>query len=1485
MISKREITLLLLIILIGTIFASKYSSRFPIGTYSYMGNRNYVYDNREFFIDSMLDLGYNTNIMEVFSSGDSSVSDYSDVFTKMYNDGEVGLDAVIMDKRWDSSHYNSTYAYSTGSYQRFEAEYTSGEHVLEGDNLLSQYWYRSRSDTWAKRRGQVDPFDYRYWLCSAGDSTGYAYTDVKYRWNTAANDSIRIGKEFYLKQLATPDTQNYIYITYSFLLSNVPDTLPDATPLVAFIPEGFPYNTSGGHELFSNRLVHENEYNDNTGSVTTFTYDDYSNLLDPTDKIYVTIKISYAELNNKSLLAETDNWWKKKLVNLNPRLFWFGKCDLRLDYIDIEDQIFHDMKVVDGSGNIIMDPSVASAMTTQMGSIAPGYQDLISGFYTIDEPTQPLWESYRLVQQNTNATIMSAAYDQDYRKFPLSNATNKYYDHVDAFINVSTPKVIMPDMYPLRPQYTDWNSAGGTGQNLQNVIDDKVLRQYANAKGYAMADINRKFYPVVQSFGSWDKNQWISWMLPPTEMQNMLQLLPLCYQPDGIFNYRLFGYQSEQIGTSLVAGDYAPLLSIQSVYDIPTLPEGSEYDMRFGDDNLTRIGYEAPQVYSPTYNTIKDANRKLALYGPLLKSITWIGADPIMVEGYHPEISIGNMMLSGLSVQENTGEYDGYVQCGYYKDGDNPVFMLVNRRANYFNTANTYNHPTPNVVPVDHYSNCFPAANSQVVDFALSNGAYNEYGTYPILFDPYDNSKYYANNEVVSVTFGPGDGKLLQMCASLPEIVADSYTIKRKGILSGEIVLLEGGVVNVEAGTDLTIKKGSVIRVTSGASFTFRGSVTIEDSVSVMVEENGVASFINAVCKWGKDSALKVELGTLEINGSSFASTDTTAIRWSGISASNSSIVTLSNCTIADAFQNSITNSFLSATNTTFKVPANSYGLLIANDLDGFDTIITNTIDGKGFYGDCNTNSRGLCLGAMRNMAIIHNVRFHNLQFGLYKASSLGEPDSIAYCNFSGCIDGIKILSSDYNGRIENCVFNGNHTGIKLTAAIPYINNCSFVNNTVRGILSEYSIFTIGLENGIYNSNFNNNPIGLESRGSNHRLESCYFYSNLSALQNHGGSNLYLGNNANNVFRNQISNIQFSDTQPYEATIQLLQGHNDFYHQNSTSWDFAFDDNYYNFPLIPDHTIDASKNWFEEDKVVINDDAYSSNVIVNIFDPEANMPPPPYENDRLSVAMSHEAQGEYETACEEYAAILADPLDSELRYLPIAADGVFRYASMVTDPDWVTTEFFDEQAIQYEIDNPALSALLEEYLAKALILEKDYQAAIDLIQQRIDDPSNPIDSLLAVLDLEIVLQLSTLDDTKKPITTKYTQYRYPNVQVFNSKHDEHWAKLYELMNEGKDNTGIPIPSTPQIASNYPNPFNPSTTIAFSIPEPGAVKLTIYNLKGQQVKEILNGDLPKGHHKAIWDGKDSHNRSVSSGIYFIRLESGGKVNTRKAMLMK
>jgi hypothetical protein len=111
------------------------------------------------------------------------------------------------------------------------------------------------------------------------------------------------------------------------------------------------------------------------------------------------------------------------------------------------------------------------------------------------------------------------------------------------------------------------------------------------------------------------------------------------------------------------------------------------------------------------------------------------------------------------------------------------------------------------------------------------------------------------------------------------------------------------------------------------------------------------------------------------------------------------------------------------------------------------------------------------------------------------------------------------------------------------------------------------------------------------------------------------------------------------------------------------------------------------------------------------------------------------------------------------------------------------------------------------------------------------------------------------------------------------------VKLNALMNGGNEDTSIPIPPIPVITSNYPNPFNPSTTIEYSIPSDGMVKLCVYNLRGQKVKDIINGEQLRGIHKTVWDGRDRNNRSVSSGIYFLRLESGGKTTVRKAMLMK
>jgi PKD repeat protein len=87
-------------------------------------------------------------------------------------------------------------------------------------------------------------------------------------------------------------------------------------------------------------------------------------------------------------------------------------------------------------------------------------------------------------------------------------------------------------------------------------------------------------------------------------------------------------------------------------------------------------------------------------------------------------------------------------------------------------------------------------------------------------------------------------------------------------------------------------------------------------------------------------------------------------------------------------------------------------------------------------------------------------------------------------------------------------------------------------------------------------------------------------------------------------------------------------------------------------------------------------------------------------------------------------------------------------------------------------------------------------------------------------------------------------------------------------------------------SNHPNPFNPSTTIEFSIQSISKIDLSIYNIKGQKIKALTNNEYSKGNHSIIWNGVDELNKPVSSGVYYYKLEVNGKVEaTKKCLLLK
>ncbi len=100
------------------------------------------------------------------------------------------------------------------------------------------------------------------------------------------------------------------------------------------------------------------------------------------------------------------------------------------------------------------------------------------------------------------------------------------------------------------------------------------------------------------------------------------------------------------------------------------------------------------------------------------------------------------------------------------------------------------------------------------------------------------------------------------------------------------------------------------------------------------------------------------------------------------------------------------------------------------------------------------------------------------------------------------------------------------------------------------------------------------------------------------------------------------------------------------------------------------------------------------------------------------------------------------------------------------------------------------------------------------------------------------------------------------------------------------NTENVSPELKSIAtSNYPNPFNPITTIEYSVPQDGNVSIDIYNILGQKVNTLVNSVHSKGMYSIQWDGKDNNNKELPSGIYFYRISQNGKSVTKKIVMMK
>jgi hypothetical protein len=107
-----------------------------------------------------------------------------------------------------------------------------------------------------------------------------------------------------------------------------------------------------------------------------------------------------------------------------------------------------------------------------------------------------------------------------------------------------------------------------------------------------------------------------------------------------------------------------------------------------------------------------------------------------------------------------------------------------------------------------------------------------------------------------------------------------------------------------------------------------------------------------------------------------------------------------------------------------------------------------------------------------------------------------------------------------------------------------------------------------------------------------------------------------------------------------------------------------------------------------------------------------------------------------------------------------------------------------------------------------------------------------------------------------------------------------WRRPLIQMITSAPTSSVTMPGVFSLDQNYPNPFNPSTTIRYELPHKTAVQLSVFNTLGQQVAQLVNGELEAGDHEVKFDAS-----GLSSGVYFYRLQAGNFVEIHKLLLMK
>jgi len=423
-------------------------------------------------------------------------------------------------------------------------------------------------------------------------------------------------------------------------------------------------------------------------------------------------------------------------------------------------------------------------------------------------------------------------------------------------------------------------------------------------------------------------------------------------------------------------------------------------------------------------------------------------------------------------------------------------------------------------------------------------------------------------------------------------------------------------------------------------------------------------------------------------------------------------------------------------------------------------------------------------------------------------------------------------------------------------------------NNSVLTLQDTYlSNATIGLdvyENGYFsitNSTIQHNEVSVEAYNSLVDFGHDKIQCTQSGLASYHGAVPYLAWNdtGQNIVAENEYGIYALQSLPY-----LEEGLNNF-----------CDNARLNIKTDAADGIKAQQNWWGYTDENLIRDTFSDyhNVIYSnwLMAPNGNAGKH-CSNEPFDLAENARMNQDWSVAIQYYYQVLNDSLINSDDYQSLKGSTIC-HSRINQVPSYI--DWLDDKIAAYQYDDE-FSKELRNTKALCSRLIGDYQNAIDYYSDILDSSPAIVDSCFALIDmgftwLESGGNLRNKYAALMPKTTKD--------QILNAR------KMLDNLRNPNETHEYVVPLRPVLYNNYPNPFNPSTTIEYSIPQTGRIKLSIYNIRGQKVKTLLDCDIERGQHRVVWDGRDDGNRGVASGVYFIRLVAAGGTSIRKAILLK